>query len=74
MPSVIKPSIRRRIQKLSMTILNCQLEIGAIKDDIKSRVADGQHNGVTAYTVCETYVKRHLRRGYRAVRIDYSHE
>ena len=43
--------------------------IASLRYDIRCELGLGSHDGVTVYSVKETRVKSHWRRGFKAVRV-----
>jgi len=44
-------------------------EIASLRNEIRAELGLGSHDGVTVYSVKETRVKSHWRRGFKAVRV-----
>lgn len=57
---------RARIRELSQIVVSAQIEIMELKEIARKGNSD---DAVMVYDVRETVVKRHTRRGFRAVRI-----
>lgn len=62
--------VRNRLVTLSHRILKAQLEFDQLKNEIRKDNEPGRYDGgITVYRVNETVVKRHVRKGYTAVRV-----
>ena len=63
---MLTPHQRTRIKYLSTTIAMAQIEIMELKEIARKGRSDGS---VVVYDVMQTTVRRHTRRGFRAVRV-----
>ena len=61
--------IANRIREIHEQTRDLIAEQQRLRDRLRSHIGLGSRDGVTAYDVRQTTVKRHIRRGYRAVRI-----
>jgi len=65
--------IKRKTEQLRKLIAKrdeINYEINDLRSEIRASLGLGRHDGVTVYSVNETRVKAHFRKGFKAVRVN----